>query len=288
MSKQEMPNDALAQIGQSKVSLSDDLQELRPVPRCDTVLSTGQHDPTAEMEKLEPVDSLEALESILADLKKHYSPFQQNLSPALDRYWQSRQIRTFDWRIALEEDQRKFPAALAGAGTWEEVHVPHYGEPLGRATTYYRTEFEVTTEDLADRALFLRFRGVDYIAHVFVNGALAGSHEGCFAQFEFDISQLVSIGSNTLLVRVDNDNTCLGESQHHSVANLDGDKIFAATNQGYNEPLSGWHHSPPGMGIYQEVWLDSRPAGAPRHRRMSRTHRSDSAMASPGAGATDR
>ena len=58
------------------------------------------------------------------------------------------------------------------------MSIPHYGGPLGRAATLYRTEFAVTAAMQALGALFVRFKGVDYKAHVFVNGAYVGSHEG--------------------------------------------------------------------------------------------------------------
>lgn len=259
MSKEEPSNDALARIGARRdVSTPPSLGELEPVPRSSTVLSSGNHNPEAVFASRQPVDCLEALAPHCKKVRERYTTFERNLAPRLQPLVRSRKLMEFDWRVATAEDWRDFGRVLTGRGDWEEISLPHYGEPVGPATTFYRTVFAVEPEDVENRSLFLRFLGVDYQAHVFVNGSLAGSHEGFFAPFECEIGRFVQTGANTLVVRVDNDYTCLGESQHHELPNYDGDKIMAATNQGYDEPISGWHHCPPGMGIYNNVLLESR------------------------------
>ena len=52
--------------------------------------------------------------------------------------------------------------------------------------------------------LFVHFGGVDYQAHVFVNGAYLGSHEGFFAPFEFEFTDYAREGENSLLIQVEN------------------------------------------------------------------------------------
>ncbi len=148
---------------------------------------------------------------------------------------------------------------MTGGGDWERVAIPHYGGPLGRAVTYYRTTFDAPESMFAAGSLFVCFKGVDYKAHVFLNGHYTGSHEGFFAPFEFDITGFARVGSNTLLVRVENDAICMGNGSWGEDGHLyDGDKIYAATGPGYDEPLIGWHHCPPGMGIYQRVFVEAR------------------------------
>ncbi|MBE0691237.1 MAG: hypothetical protein IH587_14050, partial [Anaerolineae bacterium] len=57
--------------------------------------------------------------------------------------------------------------------------------------------------DVPYRRARLRFEGVDYFASVWVNGQLAGHHEGHFAPFNLDVTQLLHPGeTNTLTVRV--------------------------------------------------------------------------------------
>ncbi len=48
----------------------------------------------------------------------------------------------------------------------------------------------------------LRFGAVDYLAEVFVNSRKAGSHEGGYLPFEFDVTPLLQAGENQIAVRV--------------------------------------------------------------------------------------
>jgi len=164
----------------------------------------------------------------------------------------------FNWRQETASDREDFAATLSGVGEWTEVNIPHYGPPLGKAVTFYRTTFKVTTEMMAKGSLFASFDGVDYKAHVFVNGAFLGSHEGFFAPFEFDFTPHARIGENVLLVKVENDYPCLGAVGGVNGDTLDGDKIYAATGLGYDDPELGWHHCPAGMGICQGVRIEAR------------------------------
>ena len=50
----------------------------------------------------------------------------------------------------------------------------------------------------------LDFAGVFHTAEVYVNGELAGTHEGGYTGFEINISDYVHKGSNTVAVRVNN------------------------------------------------------------------------------------
>lgn len=197
----------------------------------------------------------------LVRMREYYAPFLRDLAPSPESTRIQVSLSEFDWRVQTEADLRDFNSTLNGAGAWEQVQIPHYGEPLGRAVTFYRTSFTVTEAMQARGSLFICFKGVDYKAHVFVNGAYVGSHEGFFAPFEFDIRAVAHPGENTLLVKVENDaifmgNTSWGEDGHL----YEGDKLYAATGPGYDDPQVGWHHCPPGMGIYQDVYVEARPA----------------------------
>ena len=89
------------------------------------------------------------------------------------------------------------------------------------------------------------------------NNRFLGSHEGFFAPFEFDATDyLRPDGENDLLVEVQNDLSALG-GEDWGIPE-DGDKIYAATGPGWDDPLVGWHHCPPGAGIYNRVLLEER------------------------------
>ncbi len=230
------------------------------------------------------MSTAEELRAELARQRQRYAPFLADLAPALPPTRIVVPLRDFDWQLAEEApDKANSRDTHHAAGStqyairntqyairntqyairntqWTRVTVPHYGPPIGRATTFYRTTFHVTEAMLAKGALFVCFRGVDYRAHVFVNGVYLGSHEGFFAPFEFDFTPVALPGENELLVRVENDAICMGNDSWGQ--KLDGDKLYGATGPGWDDPELGWHHCPPGMGIYQPVSVEAR---APLH-----------------------
>ena len=68
---------------------------------------------------------------------------------------------------------------------------------------WFRRAFSLG-EAARGRRLAIRFEGVGCRACVWVNGVLAGEHEGGFLPFEFDATALAREGENRLAVRVDN------------------------------------------------------------------------------------
>ena len=255
MSKQA--NDVFADIAQQRIIYRDQsLVEPAPAELPDVTIPLETCDQNAVFEKSDKIDSAEKLSVELENMRKKYAGFMANYAPEISSLRTRKYVSQFNWRIETEEDKSDFLNVLSGLGEWEMVQVPHYGEPLGLAVTYYRTQVEITEEMLKDKALFVHFNGVDYKAHLFLNNSYIGSHEGFFSPFEFDVTEHAKVGRNTLVVKVENDFICGGnQSWNGSYA---GDKIYAATGLGYDEPFYGWHHCPPGMGIYQEVYIESR------------------------------
>ena len=225
------------------------------------LLPSKRSDPAAAFQPQSKVDTPEALARLLIEYRQRYASFLQDLAPKPEPTRIRLPISEFDWRVATPADLADFGAVLAGQGTWQRVRIPHYGGPLGRATAFYRTSFVLNADMLARGSLFLCFKGVDYRAHVFLNGVYLGSHEGFFAPFEFDGRAAARLGENVLVVRVENDAICMGNDSWGEDGYLyEGDKLYAATGPGYDDPEIGWHHCPPGMGIYQEVYIEARPA----------------------------
>ena len=66
---------------------------------------------------------------------------------------------------------------------------------------FYKTQFNLPT-NWQDKNVELVFEGISYLAAVWVNGEFAGSHEGAFSPFRFDITSHVRWNeSNQLVVR---------------------------------------------------------------------------------------
>jgi hypothetical protein len=226
-------------------------------PGCpDRILPLSQPGEGAAPKRLRArkIETPAQLHAALAELRESTRPFLSNLAPALPDTRQRFAIDRFQWRIGTDEDC--FAQSLEGVGQWEEVKIPHYGPPLGPASTLYRTTFDFPPEMLACERLVLCFGAVDYRCQVYLNGMCLGVHEGFFEAFEFDATRAACACGNVLLIRVENDHTMLGEAFNDHPA--DGDKIYAATGLGYDDPQEGWHHCPPAMGIWQPVWFEGR------------------------------
>jgi hypothetical protein len=210
----------------------------------------------AELKPFTPMDKLDTPEELAAELERQrvrHAPFIADLAPAVVDTRISVPLTRFDWRMETKEDLGDFLRPLAGKGDWKKVSIPHYDGPVGLATTYYRTTFTITKAMLGPGSVFVQFKGVDYKSKVFVNGCFIGAHEGFFAPFAFDCTPHVRLGENVLLVKVENDFVMHNFSSHR------GDKIYAFTGPGYDNPAGGWQHCPPAMGIYQPVAIEARP-----------------------------
>ncbi len=184
-----------------------------------------------------PMRTHEELKAALAQMRAEYAPFLQDLSPELPRVNQVTELTEF---------------VLDGK---ETITLPHYGGPVGWAVKNYETTFSLP-QIPEGKAVYLAFGGVDYIATVYVNGECVGSHEGFFSPFEFNVTRFVKPGENKLRIQVENDYIWMGNRS--ASGNIQGDKMYAATGLGYDEPVEGWHHCPPGMGIYNYVRVEVR------------------------------
>ena len=201
-----------------------------------------------------PTPVVTDLKRLLAAERRRMQPFLRELAPALPSTRTTVRLERFDWRLEEPEDRADALRPLRGEGAWTAVTVPHYGPPTGRATAWYRTTFTVTPAMLAGGAVWLRFGAADYLAHVSVNGRHLGSHEGLIGAFSLDATAFLHVGDNVLLVRLENDGVCNGTGSTESPI---GSKIYAATGPGWDEAGSGWHHCPPGMGLWQAVTVEA-------------------------------
>jgi beta-mannosidase len=113
------------------------------------------------------------------------------------------------WRYRPEEDE---PGESLGyqdpdldPSSWPEMRLPtnwyltEIGDFFG--TVWFRRNFRVPAE-LRGQRLYLRFGAVDYVADVWLNGVFLGSHEGMIAPFEFDVTDVVDLeGDNVVVVK---------------------------------------------------------------------------------------
>lgn len=69
-------------------------------------------------------------------------------------------------------------------------------------TVWFKKSFQAVP--MQDYRTLLYFGAVNYDCHVWVNGKKAGHHVGGFTPFNYDISDLLIEGENTIIVKVDN------------------------------------------------------------------------------------
>lgn len=257
MSKKSANIDRFAAIATELVSdRHSELRHPEMVPKPVNALPLEPGSGQSCIPKAKKITTPEQLRDALFDMRGRMKPFLQDHSPNLPATRDVLKIETFQWRIETPADRANFSSVQQGGGIWEQIKIPHYGPPLGPAATLYRTDVDLPQSMFSRERQVLCFDAVDYRCQVYLNGVCLGTHEGFFEAFEFDVTGIARRVGNVLLVRVENDFTMLGQA--FSDGDTDGDKIYAATGLGYDDPEEGWHHCPPGMGIWQGVRFESR------------------------------
>lgn len=96
-----------------------------------------------------------------------------------------------NWHHGFEDKEILVPftyeTKMSGIGIGED-----------HACVWYCRTFDAKNDG---RNLLLHFEGSDYTTTVWINGRMAGSHNGGYSRFSFDISDYLEDGVNTLAVR---------------------------------------------------------------------------------------
>lgn len=140
---------------------------------------------------------------------------------------------------------------IAVPASWNDQYLDLH-DYLGIA--WHQTAFDLPW-GWEGKKICLRFGSVNYLAAVWVNGQLAGEHEGGHLPFELDISQFVRPHKNRIVVRVDG-SLAPDRVPPGNVPPNPGD-VFA--NQNY--PAASFDFFPY-CGIHRPVWITARhPTG---------------------------
>jgi len=73
---------------------------------------------------------------------------------------------------------------------------------LYEGNIWYRRKFML--DPASHKRYILHFGAVNYEAHVYLNGQKVGMHKGGFTPFQFDVTDRLKDGENTVVVKVDN------------------------------------------------------------------------------------
>lgn len=114
--------------------------------------------------------------------------------------------------VNINKSWRFIPGYETRKNVSTEVHLPHTWnqDALSGKEDYYRglANYEKTInipEKWKDKKVHIRFKGVNTVANVFVNGVHAGEHRGGYTAFVFDITDYLKFGEdNELWIRVNN------------------------------------------------------------------------------------
>lgn len=194
------------------------------------------------------MNTAESLKKELEKYKNKFTPFLNNYAPIMNEVKFQEEVKTALWRIETEEDRNDFSLVLDNKGSWEKINLPHFGAPLGRNTTYYRFTKIFDKKVYSLDEIYLCFNGVDYVTKVYLNNRIIVQHEGLFGEFEARLTPYLKDGENVFVIEVQNDLPMLSG----------GDKIYAASGPGFDDPEIGWHNCPSAMGIYQKVYFENR------------------------------
>ncbi|GHV70378.1 beta-galactosidase [Bacteroidia bacterium] len=114
--------------------------------------------------------------------------------------------------ISLNRSWRFTPGYETRKNVFTEVNLPHTWnlDAMSGKENYYRglANYEKIVnipEVWKGKSVYIRFKGVNSVANVFVNGRHVGEHRGGYTAFVFDISDYLNYGKdNTLWIRVNN------------------------------------------------------------------------------------
>ncbi|MCM0649661.1 beta galactosidase jelly roll domain-containing protein [Clostridium swellfunianum] len=114
------------------------------------------------------------------------------------------------------------------------------GDKSMHDVVWYKRSFTVP-ESFKGKRVKLNFGAVDYIAKVWVNGNLVGSHKGGHIAFSFDITDSLVEGENLVAIRVEDDSFDCSQPR--------GKQTWKEGNFGC------WYTRT--TGIWQTVWLEA-------------------------------
>ena len=166
--------------------------------------------------------------------------FQRETWLTLNGQWE---FEFDDANAGLKEDwvsgKRKFGRAITVPFCFESPK-SGIGDPSFHPWVWYRRNVTLP-EAWKGRRVLLHFGAVDYRAMVWVNGRLAGSHEGGSTPFRFDATHLLQPGANSITVRAEDPPT---------------DRTIPRGKQFWEVKSRGIFYTRT-TGIWQSVWMEA-------------------------------
>lgn len=140
-----------------------------------------------------------------------------------------------DWQSGGKKFTRTITVPYA-----PEAKLSGIGDPAFHPWVWYRRTVSLPGAWKSKRVL-LHFGAVDYRANVWVNGRLAGVHQGGHVPFRLDVTDLLKSGSNTITVRAEDPPTDRTVPRGKQYWELKSRGIFYTRT----------------TGIWQPVWMEA-------------------------------
>ncbi len=117
---------------------------------------------------------------------------------------------------------------------------------------WYARTFQADKAKTTRNKLILHFEGSDFLTNVWINGQLAGMHEGGYSRFSFDITNLITDGENLVVVKAED---------HPDAQQPRGKQRWISENFGC------WYVQT--TGIWKTVWMEYVPSISLRSVKMT-------------------
>lgn len=122
---------------------------------------------------------------------------------------------------------------------------------------HYRTSFHLDEEQLAEEHVHLVCEGLDTVAEVRVNGAVAGHSENMFTRPRFPVKHLLRTGKNRLEIEFRSPMDYIRARKHLHYLKESNDPVGGASSIRKQQCSFGWDWGPrlPSSGIYRPIYL---------------------------------
>lgn len=183
---------------------------------------------------------------------------------SLNGEWQLKLLGESEYPIPKDYVPAKIPGSVYG--TYLEQGLmpdPYYRDNELKATELmendfeYKKEFDVKAEQLTYDRLLLVFEGIDTLADIYLNGALLDSTNNMHLRYEYEVGNLLHVGSNELKVILHSPIKYIKEENEKIYTGGSHDAMEGYPHLRKAHCMFGWDWGPrlPDAGLFRPVYL---------------------------------
>lgn len=194
------------------------------------------------------------------------------------------------WTLKEIGDDSSYPAIVPGCVhsdliDADVIEKPYEGDKeldylwVGQRDWSYERTFFVDPDFRSNRKMLLRCHGLDTLARVFVNDNLVGKTENMFRSYDFDVSEFIVDGDNTIRIEFTSPLSLMKEKSAKRKLNC-WNEPYGIEGRGYVRKEAcnfGWDWGPSmvSCGIYKDIELVSIEKGSIREVYVRQKHAED-------------